>query len=238
MFAVGLLVSVAARRLARLRQRRRREQRHHRHRDVRGTVEGVTWTLTELNGEAPPEGVEATLVFDGSTVSGSSGCNTYSGEATFDEDVVEISDQLTSTMIACEARGRRVRGRLPDHARRRVDLRRQRRHAHALERLRHGVGNVHRRLTACRRSIGSAQVMSAAAPSSTSRRHRHQTAGITACRSGDHLGLGGRVLGVVELAARCAGRRAAPAASPRRRRRPCRGCTDCIACSFFCTALI
>jgi len=67
-----------------------------------GTVEGVTWTLTELIGEAPPEGVEATLTFDGSTVSGTSGCNTYSGEATFDEDVVEISDQLTSTMMACE----------------------------------------------------------------------------------------------------------------------------------------
>jgi heat shock protein HslJ len=67
-----------------------------------GQVEGVTWTLTELNGEAPPEGVEATLSFDGSTVSGNSGCNTYSGAATFDEDVVKISDQLTSTLIACE----------------------------------------------------------------------------------------------------------------------------------------
>ena len=50
-----------------------------------GTVEGVTWTLTELNGEAPPEGVVATLSFDGSTVSGNSGCNTYSGAATFDD---------------------------------------------------------------------------------------------------------------------------------------------------------
>ena len=67
-----------------------------------GQVEGVAWTLTELNGEAPPEGVEATLNFDGSTVSGNSGCNTYSGEATFDEDVVDISDQLTSTLIACD----------------------------------------------------------------------------------------------------------------------------------------
>jgi putative lipoprotein len=65
-------------------------------------VEGVTWTVTELNGEAPPADVEATLVFDGSAVSGSSGCNTYSGEATFDEDVVQISDQLTSTLKACE----------------------------------------------------------------------------------------------------------------------------------------
>ena len=67
-----------------------------------GQVEGVTWTLTELNGEAPPEGVVATLSFDGSTVSGNSGGNTYSGSATFDEDVVKISDQLTSTRVACD----------------------------------------------------------------------------------------------------------------------------------------
>lgn len=67
-----------------------------------GTVEGVTWTVTELNGEAPPDGVTATLVFDGTSVSGSSGCNTYNGEAAFDQDVVAISDQLASTMMACE----------------------------------------------------------------------------------------------------------------------------------------
>ena len=66
------------------------------------SVEGATWTVTELDGEAPPDGVTATLSFDGSTVSGSSGCNTYSGEASFDKDVVSISDQLVSTMMACE----------------------------------------------------------------------------------------------------------------------------------------
>lgn len=66
------------------------------------SVEGATWTLTELNDEAPPDGVTATLVFDGSTVSGSSGCNTYSGGASFDKDVVSISDELASTMMACE----------------------------------------------------------------------------------------------------------------------------------------
>jgi heat shock protein HslJ len=68
-----------------------------------GTVEGVTWTVTELDGEAPPAGVTATLLFDGTNVSGSSGCNNYSGGATFDEDVVEISDGLAGTMMACEA---------------------------------------------------------------------------------------------------------------------------------------
>ena len=35
-------------------------------------------------------------------MSGTSGCNTYSGAATFDEDVVKISDQLTSTRMACD----------------------------------------------------------------------------------------------------------------------------------------
>jgi putative lipoprotein len=68
-----------------------------------GTVEGITWTVTELGGEAPPEGVTATLVFDGTTVSGSSGCNNYTGEASFDEDVVAISEGLAGTMMACEA---------------------------------------------------------------------------------------------------------------------------------------
>jgi heat shock protein HslJ len=68
-----------------------------------GTVEGATWTVTELNGEAPPEGVTATLVFDGTSVSGSSGCNQYTGAATFDEDVVEISDQLAGGLMACDA---------------------------------------------------------------------------------------------------------------------------------------
>ena len=67
-----------------------------------GTVEGVTWTVTELGGETPPDGVTATLLFDGTTVSGSSGCNTYTGEASFDEDVVAISDSLAGTMMACE----------------------------------------------------------------------------------------------------------------------------------------
>ncbi len=65
-------------------------------------VAGVTWTLVTLAGDAPPAGVEATLLFDGSSVSGSSGCNQYSGEATFDEDVVAISEGLAGTMMACE----------------------------------------------------------------------------------------------------------------------------------------
>jgi len=68
-----------------------------------GAVEGVTWTVTELNGEAPPDGVTATLLFDGTTVSGSSGCNNYSGTASFDEDVVAIDEGLAGTMMACEA---------------------------------------------------------------------------------------------------------------------------------------
>jgi heat shock protein HslJ len=67
-----------------------------------GAVEGITWTVTELNGEAPPDGVTATLLFDGATVSGSSGCNNYSGGATFDEDVVAISEGLAGQMMACE----------------------------------------------------------------------------------------------------------------------------------------
>lgn len=101
-FAVGLLVSVAAGGSLGCGSDEASDNTVTTDVTSEGTVAGVTWTLTELNGEAPPDGVEATLTFDGSNVSGSSGCNTYSGAATFDEDVVKISDQLTSTLKACD----------------------------------------------------------------------------------------------------------------------------------------
>jgi len=65
-------------------------------------VAGVVWQLTELEGEAVPEGVTPTLEFDGTRVSGSSGCNTYGADATFEDGVVTVSPQMTSTLMACE----------------------------------------------------------------------------------------------------------------------------------------
>lgn len=65
-------------------------------------VAGVVWQLTELDGEAVPDGVTPTLEFDGTRIAGSSGCNTYGADATFDAGAVTVSPQIISTMMACE----------------------------------------------------------------------------------------------------------------------------------------
>ena len=65
-------------------------------------VSGVVWQLTELEGEPVPEGVTPTLEYDGTRISGSSGCNTYGGEASFDDGAVTIAPELMSTLMACE----------------------------------------------------------------------------------------------------------------------------------------
>ena len=65
-------------------------------------VVGSVWQLTELDGEAVPEGVTPTLEFDGTRIAGSSGCNTYGADATFDDGAVTVSPQIISTMMACE----------------------------------------------------------------------------------------------------------------------------------------
>ena len=173
-------------------QRRRIGRRHHGNdgRGHRGRCRGVTWTVTELNGEAPPDGVTATLQFDGTHRVGRRAVAThYSGAATFDEDVVAISEGLAGTMMACDATVSEFEARLSGDARRCVDVRRRRRHDDVLQRLRHRARHLHRRLIGYRRR---------SAPSPMQPRPS-----ITVTRSADDLGLGGGVLGVVELAAVC-----------------------------------
>jgi len=48
-------------------------------------VQGTVWTLDELASEPIPDGVEVTLEYDGERIAGTSGCNQYSGGATFDD---------------------------------------------------------------------------------------------------------------------------------------------------------
>jgi heat shock protein HslJ len=67
-----------------------------------GTIEGTTWTVTELNGKPVPSGVQATLTFDGKSLSGSSGCNTYNGSASFADGKATVSGNMISTMRACD----------------------------------------------------------------------------------------------------------------------------------------
>ena len=47
--------------------------------DAAASLDGTSWTLIALNGEAPLAGAEVTLQFDGDQISGSTGCNHYFG---------------------------------------------------------------------------------------------------------------------------------------------------------------
>lgn len=69
-------------------------------------VIGVTWTLTDLNGEAPVDGSRAAITFgtDG-RVSGNGGCNNIGSGYTIEETALEISPAMISTMMACVADG-------------------------------------------------------------------------------------------------------------------------------------
>lgn len=68
-----------------------------------GTGADGSWTLSELtvDGEQLAIPAEVTLVVDGDRVSGTSGCNTYSGEATTDDDAVVVSS-VAVTQMFCE----------------------------------------------------------------------------------------------------------------------------------------
>jgi heat shock protein HslJ len=65
---------------------------------------GRTWQLTELDGAAPLEGTIIDLTIDGEQLSGSAGCNRYSGTAQVDTDAstMTLGPNLASTMMACE----------------------------------------------------------------------------------------------------------------------------------------
>ncbi len=68
------------------------------------SLPGTRWVLVALDGEAIPDGVDATLIFgaeDGS-VGGNGGCNSFGGSIAYQEDgTIDIS-QIMSTMMACE----------------------------------------------------------------------------------------------------------------------------------------
>ena len=59
--------------------------------------------LTEMEGQPPLPDVTVDLILseDGS-VSGSSGCNRYTGEATFADGEMTLGPNLASTRMACE----------------------------------------------------------------------------------------------------------------------------------------
>ena len=70
-----------------------------------GDLEGPTWTVESISidgsATAPASGTAMTAVFEDGTVSGTGGCNTYSGSYSVDGDAITFGP-LVSTLIACE----------------------------------------------------------------------------------------------------------------------------------------
>jgi heat shock protein HslJ len=68
-----------------------------------GDLTGKVWGLTELMGKAPVEGagISAEFSSDGK-VSGSAGCNRYSGTYTVSGNTITIAPSIASTMMMCE----------------------------------------------------------------------------------------------------------------------------------------
>jgi len=67
-------------------------------------LEGTSWVLTALNGQAPLPDTTITAVFSEGQISGSSGCNSYFGSYTLDGDSLRVGT-VGSTMMACLAEG-------------------------------------------------------------------------------------------------------------------------------------
>lgn len=68
-----------------------------------GTLAGQTWVLSELAGQplVADSNITANFNADGS-VSGSAGCNRYTGEFTASGDSISVSANMAMTMMMCE----------------------------------------------------------------------------------------------------------------------------------------
>ena len=67
-----------------------------------GELEGATWLLVEGGQlEAPLDGVTVTAQFVEGTLSGSSGCNTYTTMYELDGSSLSVAPEIASTMRAC-----------------------------------------------------------------------------------------------------------------------------------------
>lgn len=64
-------------------------------------LDGTNWTLESISGAQPLASTTITLTFDGGTVGGSGGCNSYGGKFTATDTELAFSN-LSSTEMACE----------------------------------------------------------------------------------------------------------------------------------------
>src|SRR3974390_998917 len=65
------------------------------------SLDGTAWVLTDLPGHALVKGTTATAQFAGNRVSGSDGCNNYSGTYTLKDSVLQVTSPLAATLRAC-----------------------------------------------------------------------------------------------------------------------------------------
>lgn len=66
-----------------------------------GPLDGTAWVLAALAGRQVPGGATATLQFNADRLSGSDGCNRFSGSYSATDKAFEVSSQLISTQMAC-----------------------------------------------------------------------------------------------------------------------------------------
>ena len=65
-------------------------------------LDGTSWLLVSIDGGEPLSGIEITAVFEGGSVHGSSGCNSFGASYEIHGDNIEIRE-IQSTLMACIA---------------------------------------------------------------------------------------------------------------------------------------
>ncbi len=66
----------------------------------RANLEGHTWVLTNLKGEAPLDGQQLNINFESGQIYGNAGCNRYGSSYQIKDDTITV-DGLFSTEMAC-----------------------------------------------------------------------------------------------------------------------------------------
>lgn len=67
------------------------------------SLDGTSWVLADLTGRTLVDGARPTLQFDGDRVSGTDGCNRYSGRYAVTREAFKVVPPLASTRMACSA---------------------------------------------------------------------------------------------------------------------------------------
>ena len=72
-------------------------------------LDGTTWRLVAIDGEAVPDGIEATAEFAEGQISGKGGCNSFGGDYEIDGDTLRFGP-IFSTMMYCDEASMVVEG--------------------------------------------------------------------------------------------------------------------------------